>query len=479
MSAQTVILNRKLENMRGQFKKNLAAMDEIRSEYEKSLNDRLAQVQQEMKEKLADHDASLRGEFETELEKYTAALNDELGKKIDEISSEYAKLKAENDEMQVLMKKTEKELAGEISGLSGKLEKREETMKNEARRRMENVYDEFQKFSEKYPHESFEPGAADALLMQLESVKSDFRAGFYESCMALSSGTGFQIALMDERMKKNMEQWIRYYTQLESYTALVNDFLISDEFCRVKTDSFEKELVRTSEREAETFDFWCENRFSPAAEKAKSFAEFTEKIHECEGRTREEKITSFLKSERRQGRSVSFEELSENLDSLTALHKEICTMRSYIHTGFAASFERAADLSKKIINYMKTERCCDIVSKGFRDGDIRKEYIIEAAEPGKKITVCIFPVCPDRTTVINAAGVYFEHNGSGTPENLKATEKNFLTGLQSVTGQLTVIAESNCEKEFSDTDTVLNELKNRADEQRRKELALNRRRMIR
>ncbi|MBP0976772.1 MAG: hypothetical protein J6P89_01175, partial [Oscillospiraceae bacterium] len=141
MSAQTVLLNRKLENMREQFRKNLTAMDEIRSDYERSLNERLSEMQQEMKEKLADHDASLRTEFETELEKYTKTLNEELGKKIDEISSEYARLKSENDEMQALMKKTENELAGEISGLSGKLEKREESMKNEARRRMEKVYD--------------------------------------------------------------------------------------------------------------------------------------------------------------------------------------------------------------------------------------------------------------------------------------------------------------------------------------------------
>lgn len=475
MSAQTVLLNRKLENMREQFKKNLTAMDEIRSDYEKSLNARLSEMQEEMKEKLADHDASLRGEFETELEKYIRTLNEELGKKIDEISSEYAKLKAENDEMQALMKKTEKELAGEISGLSGKLEKREESMKNEARRRMEKVYDEFQKFTEKYPHESFEPGAADALLMQMESVKADFRAGFYESCMALSSGTGFQIALMDERMKKNMEQWVRYYSQLESYTSLVVDFIKSDEFRKIKSESFEKELLMTSEREADTFDFWCENRFTPAEKKAEDFAEFTRKISECTGNTREEKITSFLKSERRKGRSVSFEELSEKLDELSALHKDVCTMRSYIHTGFTASFERAADLSKRMINYMKSERCSDIISKGFRDGDIRKEYIIEASEPGKKITVCIFPVCPDRITVINAVGVYFEHTGSGTPENLKATEKNFLNGLQSITGKLAVFSESNCETKFPDPSAAIDTLKNRAADQRRKELSVKKR----
>ena len=158
---------------------------------------------------------------------------------------------------------------------------------------MREELDEFQKFTEKYPHESFEPGAADALLMQMESVKADFRAGFYESCMALSSGTGFQIALMDERMKKNMEQWVRYYSQLESYTSLVVDFIKSDEFCRIKTESFEKELFKASEREADTFDFWCENRFSPAAEKAEEFAEFTGKISESDGKTREKKITSF------------------------------------------------------------------------------------------------------------------------------------------------------------------------------------------
>ena len=115
---------------------------------------------------------------------------------------------------------------------------------------------------------------------------------------------------------------------------------------------------------------------------------------------------------------------------------------------------------------MKNDRCCDIISKGFRDSDIRKEYIIEASEPGKKITVCIFPVCPDRITVINAVGVYFEHTGSGTPENLKATEKNFLNGLQSITGKLAVFSESNCETKFSDPSAAIDTLKNRAADQR-------------
>ena len=98
----------------------------------------------------------------------------------------------------------------------------------------------------------------------------------------------------------------------------------------------------------------------------------------------------------------------------------------------------------------------------------------EAAEPGKKITVCIFPVCPDRITVINAVGVYFEHTGSGTPENLKETEKNFLKGLHSITGNLAVLSESNCETKFADPSAAMDTLKNRANEQRRKELSLRR-----
>jgi len=474
MSAQTVLLNRKLEKMRSQYQNNVKSMDAMRSDYEKSLSEKLSQMQQEMKEKLTEHDESLRTEFENELEKYSSSLSEELNKKIDEISAEYAQLKAENDEMRAQMKKIEKELTDELTGMSDRLSSREENMKREARSRMEKVYDEFQSFSERYPHESFEPNAADALLMQMESVKVDFMSGFYEACMASSSGIGFQIAMIEDRVRKSMEQWVRYFDQLESYTELVNDFIASDDFTVIKNERFEKKLAEESSRDADTFDFWSDGQYSAALEDAKKHAEFTAQIGNSAGKTREEKITSFLKKQKKQGKIITFEELAARIDEVTALHKKICTMRVNIHTGFSASFERAAELSKKITAWIEGDRCGEIISKGFRDGDIRKEYVITAREPGKKITVEIFPVSPDRMTVVNAVGVYFEHNGSGTVENLKTTEENFLRALKQFTGSAAVISESSCSADFSDSVKAMESIKNRANEKRRKELSVRR-----
>lgn len=472
MSAQTVILNRKLEKLRTQYNNNVKSMDAMRSDYEKSLNEKLSLMQKEMQDKLSEHDESLRIEFEKELEKYSSELNSELNKKIDDMSREYAQLKAENDEMRAQMKQIEKEITGQLNSMTSRLDTREQSMKNEAQSRMEKVYDEFQKFSSEYPHEFFEPNAADALLMQMESLKVDFRSGFYEACMASASGTGFQIALLEERMKKNLEQWTRYFSQLESYTALVNDFLVSDDFSVISSERFEKKLQNSAEREAETFDFWSYGRYSEAVEEAGKHADFTAQISRSDGNTREEKITSYLKSCRKKGDTVTFEDLSAKIGEVTELHKKVCSMRVNIHTGFLSSFERAADLSSKIISWIRDERCGEILSKGFKDNDIRNEYTIIAEEPAKKITVQIFPVCPDRMTVVNAVGVYFEHNGSGTAENLKITEQNFLAGLQHITGELTVISESNCSAEFQDTDKAMSSIKNRANEKRRKELSV-------
>lgn len=474
MSAQTVLLNRKLDKMRSQYRDNVAAMDAMRNEFEKSLSDRLSEMQQEMKDKLSEHDESLRTEFESELEKYSAALNGELNKKIDEISAEYAKLKADNDEMRALMKKTEKELNDELAGITDRLGTREENMKNEARIRMEKVYDEFQEFSDRYPHEFFEPAAADALLMQMESVKADFKSGFYESCMASSSGIGFQIALITDRMKKNMEQWRRYFDQLESYTVLVSDFISSDEFSTVRSERFEKSLGEKSEREAETFDFWSYGKYSAALGEVKKHTDFIMMISSSPGNTRDEKIASFLRNEKKKGSVITFEDLQKRIDEVTELHRNICTMRISIHTGFVSSFERAADLSGKIVSWITGERCGEIISKGFRDRDIRNEYMIKAREAGKNITVEIFPVCPDRMTVVNSVGVYFEHTGSGTVENLKSTEENFLSGLKRLTGTVSVFSGSNCGGEFSDSSAAMESLKKTAAEKRRKELSVRR-----
>ncbi len=475
MSAQTVLLNRKLEKMRAQYRDNVVSMESMRSDYEKSLSERLSAMQQEMKEKLSEHDEQLRTELENELEKYSADLSAELNRRIDEINSEYARLKAENDEMRAQMKKTEKELSDELAGMSGRLSSREENMKREAQCRMEKVYDEFQKFSDRYPHESFEPNAADALLMQMESVKVDFSSGFYEACMASSSGIGFQIAMIEDRVRKSMEQWVRYFDQLESYTGLVNEFIASDDFTVIKNERFEKALLQESSREADTFDFWSDGQYSAALEDVHRHAEFTAQIRNSGGKTREEKITSFLKNQKKNGTVITFEELAARIDEVTELHKKICTMRVNIHTGFTASFERAADLSKKIISLIEGDRCGEIISKGFRDSDIRKEYVIEASEPGRKITVEIFPVCPDRMTVVNSIGIYFEHNGSGTVENLKKTEENFLNALKRISGDAAVISESNCSADFSAPEKAMENIKNRANEKRRKELSLRRR----
>lgn len=472
MSAKTVLLNRKLENLRTQYQNNIKSMDEMRSEYEKSLTDRLAAMQNEMQNKLSEHDEVLRTEYEKYLEEYSAALNKELNKKIDDISAGYAKLKEENDLMYARMKEIEKEISGELKSMNLRMDSREQTMREEARRRMEKLYDEFQRFSSGYPHEFFEPSAADALLMQMESVKADFKSGFYESCMASSSGIGFQIALFEERMKKNLEQWVRYFTQLENYTLLVNDFLGSDDFSVVKCDSFEKRLSAESELEAERFDFWSGGRYSQMLKKAGEYADFTARVSSMPGDTREEKITSFLKRERKSGNAVDFEVLSSKIDEVTALHKEAAAMRVNIHTGFISSFERAADLSVKITAWISDERCGLITEKGFRDNDIRNEYTIKAEEAGKKITVEIFPVCPDNMTVVNAVGIYFEHNGSGTAENLKATEENFLSGIRRFTEGRILVSESNCSAETSDNDKVMALIRNRANEKRRKELTV-------
>ena len=60
MSAKTVLLNRKLENLRTQYQKNIKSMDEMRSEYEKSLTDRLAAMQNELKKKQNNGCASMK-----------------------------------------------------------------------------------------------------------------------------------------------------------------------------------------------------------------------------------------------------------------------------------------------------------------------------------------------------------------------------------------------------------------------------------
>lgn len=474
MSTQSVILNKKLEKLRKQYQSNVRSMDDMRADYETAVKKRLEALDHDMQQKLSDHDKNLRTEYEKEFTEYSERINAELDSKIEEINSEYLKLKNENDDMRIEMKRIESEMSEELHRISGKLENREQLMKNEAQQRMEKAYDDFHRFSVSYPHEFFEPNAADALLMQMESVKVDFRSGFYEACMASSSNIKFQIDMLEDRMKKNLEQWLRYFNRLEMYTVRVSEFLYSDEFAVIKSKNFEKRLTERSDREADTFDFWSYGEYKNAVFETEKYNEFINMVSVSAGSTKNEKVSSFLKSERKKGNNITFEELSAKIDEITELHKKVCSMRSYIHSGFTASYERAAELSGKIINILSGERCGDIVKKGFKDNDIRNEYTIISNEPGKRITVCIFPVSPDKITVVNSIGIYIEHTGSGTAENLKATEETIISAIKSVSDETFLIAESNCHSDFSDMGRVIDSMKIKAAEKRKKELSMKR-----
>ena len=139
MSAQSVILGKRLEKLRTQYQDNVKSMDQMRTDYEKSVCIRLENMQKEMQKKLSEHDEDLRIEYEKELEKFSDELSRELETRIDAINREYVKLKNENDDMRAQMKLIEKELSDELHGISSRLDTREQTMKNEAQKRMEKA----------------------------------------------------------------------------------------------------------------------------------------------------------------------------------------------------------------------------------------------------------------------------------------------------------------------------------------------------
>lgn len=475
MSAQSVILGKRLDKLRTQYQDNVKSMDQMRADYEKSVSIRLENMQKEMQKKLSEYDEDLRIEYEKELEKFSEELSRELETRIDAINREYVKLKNENDDMRAQMKLIEKELSDELHGISSRLDVREQTMKNEAQKRMEKAYDDFQRFSVSYPHEFFEPNAADALLMQMESVKVDFRSGFYEACMASSSGIEFQIASLEDRMKKGLQQWTRYFNQLESYTLMADEYINSNDFSVISNDFFEKELLKKSERDADTFDYWSYNQYSEVVEQLQKHIDFIKHINDMPGESKENKITSFLKKERRKGSCITFEDLSEKINEITVIHKKICSMRVFIHTGFEASFQRATVLSKEIIRVLSEERQGEIIKKGFRDNDIRNEFTIVSKEPGKNITVQIFPVSPDRMSVVNAIGIFTEHTGSGTVDNLKITEEQIVNMIKSISSGTMIISANNRDEGVSDSEKAMNNIKKQADEKRKKELSSRRR----
>lgn len=475
MSTESVLLKRKLETLRSKYQANLRSMDDMRSEYEGSVSLQLKKMQEEMDKKIKENSEKTYVGFEAEFNKFTENLNRQLNEKIEEISSEYDALKKENDEMHKAMLKLEDELTSELRSFSARKNDEENARSSEASRRMEAAYEHFDEFSRQYPHDFFEPSAADALLMQMEATKTDFRSGFYEACMADSSNIEFQISMAEGRIKKQLDQWIRYFSQLESFSVRISELMDSDDFCTVKNERFEKTLNGNDSGAPDTFDFWCENRFSPAITELSEYRSFIESVYSSNGITRQEKITDYLRTQRLNGNSVTFDVLDQMLGKITQLHKTVCTLMMYIHSGFAASFERMADIAPAFVRILSEIRGGRIISKGFRDNDIRNEYILLSEESAKRIYVNIWPVSPDKVNVVNAVGIYVEHTGSGTPENLRATEESLMSLINASFGSsMIIILDSNLGKGSSDTSDSIESIKTRINEKRRKDISVRR-----
>jgi len=475
MSAESVLLKRKLETLRSKYQANLRSMDDMRSEYEGSVSLQLKKMQEEMDEKIKENSEKTYAGFEAEFNRFTEDLNRQLNEKIEEISSEYASLKKENDEMHRAMLRLEDELTNELRSFSARKEDEENARSSEAARRMEAAYEHFDEFSGKYPHDFFEPSAADALLMQMEATKTDYRSGFYEACMADSSNIEFQISMAEGRIKKQLDQWIRYFSQLESFSVRIRDLTDSDDFCTVKNERFEKTLNGNDTGSPDTFDFWCENRFSPVMTELSEYESFIGSVYSSKGNTRQEKITDYLRNQRLNGNSVTFDVLDQMLGKITQLHKTVCTLMMYIHSGFTASFERMADIAPAVVRVLSEIRGGRIVSKGFRDNDIRNEYVILSEESAKKIYVNIWPVSPDKAAVVNGVGVYIEHTGSGTPDNLRATEASLMSALTEGLGNsIIIMSDSNLGSGSSDTAGSVESIKTRINEKRRKDISVRR-----
>ncbi len=473
MSVETAMLNKKLESLRRQYQSNIENMDLMRSEYESSVNKKLEKTQQDMINTVIEHDNQLRTEYEKEFNSYSDKINNQLNEKIEEMNADYMRLKNENDNMHLQMLKIETELTSQLHNINKKITDKDTIQKNEAQKRMEKAYNQFHDFSVKYPHEFFEPNAANALLMQMESTKVDFNSGFYEACMANSSNIEFQLVLFEERIKKSLEQWSRYFNQLQSYTRQVSEFVTSADFRVIKNDYFEKELMVDSTRNTDTLDFWSFNEYHKMTEEISLLQNFSDSVFECDGNTKDEKIVNFLKKQRKNGINISFEELSEKTDRITELHKNACNMRIYIHSGFTASYMRASVIARKLIQILRDERNGYILKNEFKDNDIRNEFFIHSEESDKKISVVIFPVSPDKIYVVNCIGIYVEHVGCGTPENLKATEENIKSSIINIADNVSIIFESNCNQDISQ-ENAINIIKSKAIEKRKKELSMKR-----
>ena len=149
-------------------------------------------------------------------------------------------------------------------------------------------------------------------------------------------------------------------------------------------------------------------------------------------------------------------------------------MMMYIHSGFTASYLRVAVIAPEIIRYLSDERSGHIIKKGFKDNDIRNEYIIMSKESGKNICVTIYPVCPEKINVINSIGIYIEHLGSGTIENLKETENKIVSSIKEKFENIIIVSNSNCDADVLSFDNAMKSIKERIIEKRKKELSLKR-----
>ncbi len=476
MGTETLILNRKLDMLRAKYLTNMRLMENIKNDHEQKVNAELEKMRQDIRTQVSEHDEALKNEYQTAYENYTQNVDRMLDNGIETLNQEYMKLKSENEKMLSEMEAVETEISDSLNDLKSDLAEKETLKKNEASSRLEKAYNSFDELTRCYPHDFFEPNAANALLMQLESAKVDFNAGFYEACMANASNIEFQTARMKDRINNDLNIWKRLYQKLENYEIILSEMIGSKEFSIIQNDSFEKELYAEAEKESDTFDFWSEGKYSELSDKIRKYDNMIRAVHSSEGNSSDEKLSNYLRNERKKGNLITVEKLAHDTENISHMNSEACRLMSYIHTGFEASVTRALKTAPAIISYLK-DRGADIIKSGFKDKDIRKEYIIFAEETSKEIYISVFPVSPDKKTVVNTIGIYIRHTGNGTPETLKASENSVLSGIREISEGVTIISESSSSENSSDTEHILGEIQIKAAEKRKKELSS--RRMVR
>ena len=78
-------------------------------------------------------------------------------------------------------------------------------------------------------------------------------------------------------------------------------------------------------------------------------------------------------------------------------------------------------------------------------------------------------------SVVNAIGIFTEHTGSGTVDNLKITEEQIVNMIKSISSGTMIISANNRDEGVSDSEKAMNNIKKQADEKRKKELSSRRR----